>query len=104
MRLRGGLGWWRGAQETAAPLAHWDAATTVFSVVATWMSARKVLEVWYVWIVVDFVYVGMFISAGLLPTAANYAVYLLMAVLGLNAWRASMLDAAGPESADLSNQ
>ena len=41
------------------------------------MMTRKLLENWTVWIVVDVVYVGMFICNGLYLTAANYAIYLV---------------------------
>ena len=40
------------------------------------------LENWIVWIVVDVVYVGMFIWRGLYLTAANYSIYLVLAALG----------------------
>ena len=100
----GALGWWRDSRGGDSEMVYWDAATMVFSIVATWMNARKILEVWYVWIAVDLVYLGMFIYVKWLPSAALYTVFLIMAVLGLKAWRASMLAAAAPESADPSNQ
>ena len=54
------------------------------------MMTRKLLENWIVWIVVDVVYVGMFIWRGLYLTAANYAIYLVLAVLGYVAWKRSL--------------
>ena len=51
------------------------------------MMTRKLLENWTVWIVVDVVYVGMFIYKGLYLTAGNYAIYLVLAVIGHIAWK-----------------
>jgi nicotinamide mononucleotide transporter len=58
------------------------------------MQTRKWLENWVVWIVVDAVYVGMYVVKGLYLTAGLYAVFLALAVAGLVAWRRS-LTAAG---------
>lgn len=71
-------------------LPHLDAATTTVSLLAQWMMTRKLLENWLLWIAVDVVYVGMFVYKGLYLTAINYAVYLLLAVLGYTTWRGSL--------------
>jgi len=74
---------------TDAALPFPDAATTAFSLVAQWMATRKWLENWLVWIVVDVVYVAMYVSQGLLPTAGLYAAFLVLATFGYREWRAS---------------
>jgi nicotinamide mononucleotide transporter len=71
-------------------LPYVDAATATTSLVAQYMMTRKLLENWALWIVVDVVYIGMFIFKGLYLTAGNYAVYLGLAVLGHLAWKRSM--------------
>ncbi|MEO8946336.1 MAG: nicotinamide riboside transporter PnuC [Gemmatimonadaceae bacterium] len=71
-------------------LPYLDAATTTVSLLAQWMMTRKLLENWTVWIVVDVVYVGMFIYKGLYLTAINYGIYLALAVLGYVAWKKSL--------------
>jgi nicotinamide mononucleotide transporter len=73
-----------------AVVPYLDAATATTSLVAQYMLTRKLLENWIVWIVVDVVYVGMFIWRGLYLTAANYAIYLVLAVLGYVAWKRSL--------------
>lgn len=57
------------------------------------MATRKWLESWLVWIAVDAVYVGMYVSQRLLPTAGLYAAFLVLAVLGYREWRLSMAEA-----------
>jgi nicotinamide mononucleotide transporter len=84
-----GLGVWL-AQRTDESLPLTDAATTSFSLVAQWMATRKLLENWWIWLVVDIVYVGMNLSQGLVWTAGLYAVYAALALSGLREWRRSL--------------
>lgn len=77
-------------RHTDASLPFWDSSTTAFSLVAQWMQARKWIENWIVWIVVDVVYVGIYLWKGLFPTAALYAAFIALAVLGLVEWRRSL--------------
>jgi nicotinamide mononucleotide transporter len=81
---------------TDAALPFPDAATTASSLAAQWMTTRKWLESWLVWIAVDVVYVAMYFSQGLYPTAALYAAFLVLATLGYREWGASMRAAAAP--------
>jgi nicotinamide mononucleotide transporter len=89
------LGFWLG-RSTDEALPYIDGLTTSFSLVAQWMQARKYLENWLVWVVVDVVYVGMSLSRGLTLTAGLYAVYICLALLGLRDWRRSMAAVAWP--------
>ena len=79
---------------TDASLPFMDSTLTSFSIVAQWMQTRKLLEAWLVWLAVDVFYVGMFLYKELYPTAALYAVFLYLAVLGYKEWRRSMKRAA----------
>jgi nicotinamide mononucleotide transporter len=83
---------------TNAALPFPDAATTAFSLAAQWMATRKWLENWLVWIAVDVVYVAMYASQGLYPTAGLYAAFLVLATRGYREWRASMRAAEGVAS------
>jgi nicotinamide mononucleotide transporter len=80
--------WLRARTDEAMP--YLDGFTTSFSLVAQWMQARKYLENWLLWVVVDVVYVGMSLSQGLTLTAGLYAVYVGLAFLGFRDWRRSM--------------
>ena len=71
-------------------LPYLDAALTTGSLAAQWMMTRKFVENWALWIALDVVYVGMFIFKGLYLTAANYAVYLILAIMGRIAWKRSL--------------
>jgi len=89
------LGSWLG-RSTDEALPYLDGFTTSFSLVAQWMQARKYLENWVVWVVVDVVYVGMSLSQGLTLTAGLYLIYICLALLGLRDWRRSMAAGARP--------
>jgi len=73
-----------------AALPYLDAFTTWGAVVATYMVARKILENWLYWFVIDLVSVGLYTSRGLFLTALLFTAYLVMIVIGYRSWRASM--------------
>lgn len=77
------------ARFTDDALPFLDGATTAVSLAAQWMATRKWLENWLLWIAVDAVYVGMYLSQGLHGTAVLYLVFLAMATVGFREWRAS---------------
>jgi nicotinamide mononucleotide transporter len=64
-----------------------DAALTAGSIVATWMLARKVLDQWLWWIVIDFISVGMYIYKNLNYIAILFVVNTIMAVVGYLNWK-----------------
>lgn len=76
---------------TDSPIPFWDAFTTAFSFAATWMLARKILEHWILWIVVDAVSMGLYLYRGLYPTLILFSIYTAMAVIGYLAWKRSYL-------------
>jgi nicotinamide mononucleotide transporter len=75
-------------------LPRLDAALVATSLIAQWMMTRKLLENWVLWILVDVVYVPVFVVKGLRLTAVLYAVFLALAVLGYVQWRRSAIRSA----------
>ena len=73
-----------------------DAATGWGSALATWLVARKVLENWLYWIVIDSAAVVLYLHNGLGATAALYALYTLIALLGWLKWRQTLSSAQPP--------
>lgn len=71
---------------TDAVLPFWDAGVLGFSLVAQWLQARKKRENWLFWGGVNAVALGLYFSQGLRVTAALYAVFLGLAVVGWRAW------------------
>lgn len=72
---------------TPASYPYIDSFCTACSLVAQVFLARKVLENWLIWIFVDIIYVGVYIFKHLDLTAAMYAIYVGIALLGYIDWR-----------------
>ncbi len=81
LALGGGMSRW-----TDAALPYWDATTTVLSLIAQWLMARRIVESWVVWVVVDVLSIGIYYQRELFLTTGLYALFLAMAVGGLAAW------------------
>ncbi len=76
---------------TDSPVPFGDAFTTSLSIVAMYMLAKKWLEQWLLWIVVNVVSTALYLWKGLYPTAVLFIVYVVVAVMGYFKWRRDML-------------
>lgn len=73
----------------AAPIA--DSLGAWASLFATWLLARRYIDAWIWWIVIDIGLAALFASQGLWPTAALYLSFALLAVAGWKSWRRSRI-------------
>ncbi len=71
---------------THAQYAFLDSFTTCFAVMATFMLARKVLENWLYWIVIDAASMYLFFAKGYYPTLILFVFYTVMAAYGFKTW------------------
>lgn len=79
------LGWgFEAYTEQANP--YLDAFTTVYSLVATFMLARRVLENWIYWIVIDAISVMLYASRGLYLASVQYVLFTGLAAYCLYTW------------------
>ena len=94
------------ARYTDAALPHIDAALTIFSLVGTLWATRKHIANWWLWIVADTIYTGVFIYKNLYLTAALYGFFVFLAVVGLRAWKKALREqeAGDPKPADVPAQ
>lgn len=81
---------WLMMQYTDAAAPWLDALAASGAVVTTWMVARKVLQNWIYWFVIDLALVWLYASQGLWLTAMLFIFYLVLVVVGYRRWRASM--------------
>jgi nicotinamide mononucleotide transporter len=72
---------------TDASIPWADATLTSFSLVASVWAARKYVASWWLWIVLDILYVGMYLYKDLQLTAGLYAAFVVLAAYGLRAWQ-----------------
>jgi nicotinamide mononucleotide transporter len=77
-----------------ASLAYWDAAIAAVSIVAQWMMAKKLLENWTLWILVNVVSIGAYAAGKIYLTSILYAVLLVMAWRGYVEWKRSLQSAS----------
>lgn len=70
--------------------AYLDATLTGLSIFGTWLAINKKIENWILWIVIDIVYVLMYIQKALWGTSMLYILFILLAIRGLNHWKKSL--------------
>lgn len=75
---------------TNSDLPYWDALTTSAGITATWMLARKYIEHWILWVIIDSISMGMYIYKELYITALLFIIYTAMAVVGYIQWKNSL--------------
>ena len=74
---------------TDANLPYLDSFTTWASVVTTFMVARKILENWFYWLVIDSVSIYLYLDRELYFTSLLFAIYIVIIFFGWFAWNRS---------------
>jgi nicotinamide mononucleotide transporter len=72
---------------TDASYPWWDGSIAILSVVAQILLARRYIENWAIWILVDIISIGVYAAKGLWPTFGLYIIFLIVSILGLIEWR-----------------
>jgi nicotinamide mononucleotide transporter len=86
---------WLLARAVNSPAPYLDSLTTWASVFTTWLVARKILENWLWWLVIDSVIAVMCWQQQLYASALLYAAYLLLVLLGWRSWHRDWQSQAG---------
>src|SRR5689334_12117970 len=71
--------------DAAAPFV--DATTAGLSIAAQCLQSLRRVESWMLWIAVDVIAIGLFAWKGLFVTSALYALFFMLAAIGLFEWR-----------------
>ena len=64
-----------------------DSLVAVTSIAATYLLAKKILFAWVLWILVDLMSIGLFVSQQLYLVAIEYSIFMMMAIYGYICWR-----------------
>ena len=72
---------------TTAAMPFMDALTTWGAIVTTYMVAKKLIENWIYWFVIDSISIYLFISRELYFTAVLFFVYLFIIIIGYRSWK-----------------
>ncbi len=75
------------AKYTDTDVPNIDAFLTAGSLVGQFLLSRKKMENWIVWIIVDILYVGLYVYKGLIVTAVLYSLFVVLAGIGLVVWQ-----------------
>ena len=75
--------------DSPAPIA--DSLGTWASIAATWLLARRYLETWFWWMIIDSGLATLFASQGLVFTAGLYLAFAVLAITGWRAWRRDLV-------------
>ena len=75
------------SEHSSAAWPYVDSFTTWASVITTYLVARKYLQNWLYWIVIDTVSIPLYIDRGLNLTALLFVAYVVIAVIGYFKWR-----------------
>lgn len=72
---------------THADFAYLDSATTVFAIFTTYMLAKKILENWIYWIVIDAVSIYIYIEKSFYLTTLLFCLYTILAFIAYLQWK-----------------
>jgi nicotinamide mononucleotide transporter len=75
------------SKNTDAAWPYVDSFTTWASVITTVMVARKILENWLYWLVIDAISIPLYVERELFLTAFLFLAYLVIVVIGYLNWR-----------------
>jgi nicotinamide mononucleotide transporter len=78
------------AEKTDSPVPYLDAFLTSASVAGQILMNTRFLENWYIWIIVDILYVPLLWSRDLKWMSVLYASFILMSILGWREWKAKL--------------
>ena len=72
---------------TEAALPFMDAFTTWGAIISTYMVAKKILENWIYWFVIDSISIYLYVSRELYLTAILFLIYLIIIFFGYKSWK-----------------
>jgi nicotinamide mononucleotide transporter len=76
---------------TDSTIPVWDSLFSAGGIVATWMLAQKIIQHWFLWMVIDSLSIGVYISQGLYATSVLFGIYIITATIGYLEWRKSLI-------------
>ncbi len=75
---------------TDASLPYWDSTTSILSITGMWLTARKKIDNWVYWFLVDVLATGIYFYKEMYFYALLYFIYIGLAVAGYLEWKKLM--------------
>jgi nicotinamide mononucleotide transporter len=76
---------------TDASLPWVDSFVAIWSLIANWLLAKRKIESWIIWIIVDVIYIFLFLYKGLYASTILYSILLILAYQGLKNWKKHLI-------------
>ena len=73
-----------------ADVPYLDATATSLSFIAQYLIARKKIENWILWAVVNVLYIGIYTYKELYLYAVLFIIYLVLSLIGYKTWKKTM--------------
>ncbi|MCF8236812.1 MAG: nicotinamide riboside transporter PnuC [Saprospiraceae bacterium] len=83
-----GMGFFWSGYGAALPLV--DGMTTSFSMVTTWLVAKRYLENWIYWIIIDLVCIGVYLQRGIDAFVILFMLYVILSFWGWRTWNKAL--------------
>jgi nicotinamide mononucleotide transporter len=74
------------AHYTDASYPYWDASVAMLSIAGQILMAKRAIENWHYWIVVNVISIPLYLVKDLNLTAGLYGMFLILAIMGLREW------------------
>jgi nicotinamide mononucleotide transporter len=84
---------WIQLRYTDNPNPYVDSSLLAWSLVAQWMTARKWIESWIFWLVINTISIPLYVVRGLWPTVLLYIALWILAIVGYREWRRTLVPA-----------
>lgn len=84
---------WIQLNYTDNPNPYVDSSLLAWNLVAQWMTARKWIESWPLWLVINTISIPLYIVRELWPTVVLYLALWILAIVGYRQWRRSLVPA-----------
>lgn len=82
--------WWPSVFPEPASFPYLDAVTTVMSFAAQMLMIFRIVDNWYLWIVVDVIGIWLYAVKEVRFVSMLYVVFLVLATMGLTEWRRTL--------------
>jgi nicotinamide mononucleotide transporter len=75
------------AHFTQTDYPYLGAQISCFAVLATWMTARKIVSNWLYWVLIDAASLSIYLAKGLNYFSLLFLIYLILALIGYRQWK-----------------
>jgi nicotinamide mononucleotide transporter len=79
------------ARYTDAAFPFWDSALMVWGIIATWAMAKKIIEHWVMWIIIDLNCAALYFCKQLYAFSPLYFIFTVLAIFGYFTWKKQLL-------------